>query len=98
MIDRSMTSMLTHKDALDQRLGGLKAPLLIVWGSNDGLIPLSVGQQMHALDAESELDVVEGCGHLAPATCSARVAKATVDFLKAEPAPAGGLRTLDKGR
>jgi pimeloyl-ACP methyl ester carboxylesterase len=54
--------------------------------------------QLHALDPQSELDILEGCGHLAPKTCSARVAAATADFLKANPAPMGQVRTLRKMR
>lgn len=69
-------------------------PLLIVWGSTDRLIPLQVGQQMHALDPRSELDIVEGCGHLEPSLCAARVAPAVADFLKSNPAPGGSIRTL----
>lgn len=96
VVDRSVQSMLTYKDAIDDRLPAIKEPLLIVWGSNDGLIPLEVGQKMHAMVPASELDIVEGCGHLAPATCPARVAEATAQFLKADVAPEGGERTLAK--
>jgi pimeloyl-ACP methyl ester carboxylesterase len=96
VVDRSMASMETGNDLLDARLGGLTQPLLIIWGSNDELLPLAIGQQMHALDPRSELDIVEGCGHLAPKTCSGRVAAATADFLKSNPAPAGGVRTLPR--
>jgi pimeloyl-ACP methyl ester carboxylesterase len=94
VVDRSMASMQTGKDLLDNRLSGLSEPLLIMWGSDDELLPLSVGQQMHALDPQSELDIVEDCGHLAPKTCSSRVAAATADFLKTKPAPTGGMRIL----
>ena len=80
--------------ALDAVLPTLPEPLLIVWGSTDQLIPLSVGRQMHALDPHSELDIVEGCGHLAPLLCAARVAPAVADFLKSDPPPEGGVRTL----
>jgi pimeloyl-ACP methyl ester carboxylesterase len=96
VVDRNVQSMLTQKDAVDDRLSGLKEPLLIVWGATDQLIPLAVGEKMHAMVPGSELDVIAGCGPLAPALCPARVAEATVAFLKAEPAPAGGTRTLDK--
>jgi pimeloyl-ACP methyl ester carboxylesterase len=94
VVDRSMASMLIGNELLDTRLSALTEPLLIIWGSDDGLLPLSLGQQMHTLDPQSELDIVEGCGHLAPKTCPARVASATADFLKANPAPSGGVHTL----
>ena len=89
VVDRSVASMETGKDLVDTKLGGLPEPLLIVWGSDDALLPLSVGEKMHELDPQSDLDVVEGCGHLAPRLCWKRVAAATAAFLKADPAPAG---------
>jgi pimeloyl-ACP methyl ester carboxylesterase len=98
VVDKEMAAMETGKDALDTRLAGLTQPLLIVWGSLDRLIPLSSGEAMHRLAPNSELDVVEGCGHLGPRTCSGREAAATADFLKANPAPAGLVRTLTKMR
>ncbi|MBW4037370.1 MAG: alpha/beta hydrolase [Acidobacteria bacterium] len=98
VVDRSVASMESGKDVLDGALGGLTEPLLIVWGSDDGLLPLCVGEKMHALDPRSELDVVEGCGHLAPKTCSRRVAAATASFLKANPAPVGGEQRLAKAK
>ena len=86
------------KDLLDGRLGSLKEPLLIVWGSDDQLLPLAVGEQMHELDPQSELDILQGCGHLAPKTCPDRAAAVTVDFLKENPPPTGGTYTLSRSR
>jgi pimeloyl-ACP methyl ester carboxylesterase len=98
VVDRSMASMEAGNDLLDARLSGFTAPLLIVWGSDDQLLPLSIGQQMHALDARSELDILKDCGHLAPKTCPDRAAAVTVDFLKENPAPTGGTYTLSQSR
>ena len=92
--DRSMAAMRTGKDLLDDRLPQLTEPLLIVWGSDDGMTPLASGRALHALVKASELDIVEGCGHLGPQRCAAREAAATADFLKSNPAPVGGERTL----
>jgi pimeloyl-ACP methyl ester carboxylesterase len=92
-IDRSFSSM-KESDLLEPTLPSLTEPLLIVWGADDHLIPLSVGQQMHQLVPKSELDIVAGCGHLAPHYCSARTASATANFLKANPVPSGSVRTL----
>ena len=72
----------------------LPEPLLIVWGSTDGLIPLPIGRAMQALDPNAELDIAEGCGHLAASRCAARVAPAVADFLRSDPPPRGGVRTL----
>lgn len=92
-VERGMQAF--PKDApADDLLPDLPEPLLIVWGSTDGLIPLAMGREMHALDPRSELDIVEGCGHLAPSLCAARVAPAVADFLKSNPVPEGEVRTL----
>jgi pimeloyl-ACP methyl ester carboxylesterase len=96
VVDRSMHSMESGGDLLDLKVGSLKEPMLIVWGSEDKLLPLDIGQELHRLVPQSELDVVQGCGHLAPKSCPARVIAATVDFLKANPAPSGGERSLKK--
>jgi hypothetical protein len=53
-----------------------------------------MGYKMHQLVPNSELDILAGCGHLAPNRCSSRAAQATADFLKANPVPAGSVRTL----
>ncbi len=95
VVDRGVQSMESGNDFVADRLGALTEPLLIVWGSDDELLPLATyGREMHTLDPRSELDIVEGCGHLAPKTCASRVAAATADFLKSSPAPMGGVRTL----
>ena len=92
--DKSVAAMGTGKDLLDARLPTLTQPLLIVWGSADQLTPLSAGKAMHGLVPTSELDIVEGCGHLAPLRCSSAVAGATADFFKSNPVPQGGVRTI----
>jgi pimeloyl-ACP methyl ester carboxylesterase len=92
-IDKNLSSF-KESDLLEPRLPTLPEPLLIVWGSDDHLIPLNIGEQMHQLVPNSELDILAGCGHLAPNRCSSRAASATADFLKANPAPSGTVRTL----
>jgi pimeloyl-ACP methyl ester carboxylesterase len=94
VIDRGVSSMLTGKSVVDKELPSLKEPMLIVWGKDDHLIPLSVGELMHTMVPTSELDILEGCGHLAANRCAGRAASATADFLKTNPAPQGSVRTL----
>jgi pimeloyl-ACP methyl ester carboxylesterase len=94
VIRRSMTAMTNGRDLLDFRLYQISQPMLIVWGARDDLIPLSVGESIHKSVPHSVLNVVEGCGHLAPAECPRPVIEGTVDFLKAQPAMHGGERTF----
>lgn len=81
VIQRSMHSMLTGLDLEDGRLGQLQMPVLIVWGGDDQIIPLSVGEQMHEAIPQSEMDVFEGCGHLGPVQCSGRIGPRMIGFL-----------------
>jgi len=94
VVGSNLASMTDGKNEMDERIGQLKAPLLIVWGDRDLLTPLAVGEAIHKRVPASELDVVQGCGHLAANVCSARVAKATEEFLKANPVPMGQVRQL----
>jgi pimeloyl-ACP methyl ester carboxylesterase len=94
VINRSMAAMTTGRDLLDFRLHGMQRPTLIVWGSRDDLIPLTTGKKMHELIPGSVLNVIEGCGHLAPLECSKPVVEGTVDFLRSEPAMQGGERVF----
>jgi pimeloyl-ACP methyl ester carboxylesterase len=94
VLKRSMTSMAGGRDLLDFRLHNISQPMLIVWGSEDELIPPSVGEKIHQSVPQSVLDIIDGCGHLAPAECARPVTAGTVEFLKAEPPMRGGEKTF----
>ena len=82
IIHRALDAMLTGKDATDAMLPQFKMRVLLVWGADDRIIPLSQGDDMHKLLPQSELDVFPGCGHLAPGGCAAQMAPAVVAFLQ----------------
>lgn len=84
VIHRALATMLQGGDATDELLPKLKMPVLIVWGQEDHIIPVSEGEKMHQLIPQSQLDVVAGCGHIAPNECADQIAPAVVDFLKAQ--------------
>jgi pimeloyl-ACP methyl ester carboxylesterase len=94
IVRRAVGSMVDGRDLLDFRLARLNRPTLIVWGSKDVLIPLSVGETMHRLIPHSSLDVIQGCGHLAPRQCTHSALTGTVDFLNALQPLEGIERTL----
>jgi pimeloyl-ACP methyl ester carboxylesterase len=94
VIRRSMSAMTSGRDLLDFRLYKISQPMLIVWGAEDKLIPLSVGKSIHQSVPHSVLDVVDGCGHLAPEECPRPVISGTVEFFKAEPPMRGGEKTF----
>ncbi len=82
VVKRAMASMLTRQDATDTILPQLKMPVLIVWGSEDHILPVTQAETMHRLMPQSELDIVPGCGHLAPKECTGQIGPALVAFEK----------------
>jgi len=86
VVRRSVQSMMTGDDLVDGKLSALTMPVLIGWGEEDRLIPLSVGYRLHTEILQSELDVYANCGHLAPGQCVGQVGPSVVDFLNAQPA------------
>ena len=48
---------------LEDKLAGLMNPTLLVWGKEDTVTPAWVGQKFHDLLPNSELVMVEECGH-----------------------------------
>ena len=97
VVHRSVQSMMTGQDLVDGKLGALTMPVLIGWGDQDKLIPLSVGYQLHKEILQSALDVYTGCGHLAPEVCVSQVGPSVVDFLNAQPARMATERQIPSG-
>ncbi len=48
---------------LRKHLHSIKAPTLLIWGKDDRITPSFVGEEFHQLIADSELHLVEKCGH-----------------------------------
>jgi pimeloyl-ACP methyl ester carboxylesterase len=82
VIHRAIGAMLTGKDATDKLLPCLKMPMLIAWGAEDRIFPLSQGEKMHSMVPQSELEAFPGCGHLAPGQCATQIGPKVVEFLK----------------
>ncbi len=98
VVGRSVKTFETRKEVMDAQLPHLDVPTLVNWGTEDLLIPLNVGKKTAALIPGANLNIFEGCGHLAPARCSEKVTPATVSFLTANPAPRGEVQTIAEPR
>ena len=81
VIRRALGTMLTGQDVTDNLLPHIQMPVLIVWGREDRITPLGLGQRMHALIPQSQLTVLDGCGHLAPSQCAAQASPQVLQFL-----------------
>jgi pimeloyl-ACP methyl ester carboxylesterase len=82
VIQRAVETMLTGRDATDELLPQLKMPVLIVWGAEDRVFPVSQAEKMHSLVPQSELEIFPGCGHLAPVQCAIQIGPKVVEFEK----------------
>lgn len=82
IIHRALASMLTGRDATDKLLPQIKMPVLIVWGALDHITPLSQGETIHRLVPQSQMEVVDGCGHLTPVQCADKIGPEVAQFLK----------------
>jgi pimeloyl-ACP methyl ester carboxylesterase len=81
VVDRSARSMFRGTDLLDGKLAALRMPTLIMWGKQDHLIPLSTGVALHQQIPQSSMEIFDGCGHLAPGQCAARIGPRLIEFL-----------------
>jgi len=81
VIERALSSMKLGTDVLDERFSSLKPPTLLIWGKQDRITPLTLGEAMHKAAPASVLEVFDGCGHIAFQTCAPRVAQTLLAFL-----------------
>jgi 2-hydroxy-6-oxonona-2,4-dienedioate hydrolase len=54
-------SALRHN--LREEIVEMKLPVCLIWGKEDSITPVFVGEEFHKLLPQSELNVVEHCGH-----------------------------------
>ena len=89
VIQRTLANMATGRELMNGKLGSVTMPVLIVWGKQDALTPLLVGQEMHREMPQSVLAILDSCGHIAPVECHERVLREMQSFLAANPPAAG---------
>ncbi|MSQ29910.1 MAG: alpha/beta hydrolase [Dehalococcoidia bacterium] len=68
-LNREMTARLAwrpymYSRALPHLLPAVQTPTLIVWGSDDRVVPLDCGRHYQELLPNARLEVIEGAGHL----------------------------------
>ena len=65
--NKAIRVVATAKSAVRHNLGDklhqIKAPTLLVWGREDAVTPLFVGEKFNELIAGSKLEIVDECGH-----------------------------------
>lgn len=56
-------SIIRGEDFLDEIVKTIKRPTLIIWGRQDGLVPLAEGERFNKDIAGSKMIVIDQCGH-----------------------------------
>jgi triacylglycerol lipase len=80
-INAFIDSMQKKEDTLDGRLGSIRTPTLVVWGAQDELTPIAIGNTFHEGISGSEMVSLDKCGHVPQAECSARFNDAVLQWL-----------------
>ena len=83
-IQRFIESIGRGEDVLDGKLGAIKHPTLIIWGREDGLTQLAMGQRFNKEIAGSQLFIIEKCGHVPQLEKPAEFNSALIKFLAAK--------------
>ena len=66
---------------IEKRLRLITAPVLLLWGENDRIMPRSYAATFAgAISGKTETKIISGAGHLAELDKPAEVAKAILDF------------------
>ena len=68
-------------ERLDDRLGKIKTPTLVVWGKQDKLIPMAMGERFAAGIAGAKLVSFDKCGHVPPVEKTEQFVTAVTAFL-----------------
>lgn len=65
----------------DTKLSSVRVPTLVLWGANDALLPLSMGERFHAGISGSKLIAIKECGHIPELEKPEEFNRALLDFL-----------------
>jgi pimeloyl-ACP methyl ester carboxylesterase len=87
-LNREMTFRIAWKPymynpTLPYLLGGVQTETLLVWGRQDAIVPVGVGEQYARAVPRSRLRVVEGAGHFLEMEQPEALAKLIVPFVQA---------------
>ena len=81
IVRRSMAWMLTERRTLEGKLGRVRMPVLLVWGTKDRIVPYALAAKMQREMPQAQLVTLDGCGHLGIVECRDRALPAIVRFL-----------------
>jgi pimeloyl-ACP methyl ester carboxylesterase len=71
-----------YTDEIQPRYGELDLPVLVLWGRNDGYIPVAKAHELSAAIPGAELRIVDGAGHLIQEDAPEQVVERLTPFLE----------------
>jgi pimeloyl-ACP methyl ester carboxylesterase len=71
-----------HNPRLPQHLRRIECPTLILWGKNDKLLPLKIGEYYAQQIPGARLEVFDQCGHMLPFEKTEPFVARTLEFLR----------------
>jgi pimeloyl-ACP methyl ester carboxylesterase len=80
-IRRVIDLFATGNQLEDAKLSSAHVPTLVVWGANDALLPLSMGERFHAGIGGSKLVSIKECGHIPELEKPEEFNRTVLDFL-----------------
>lgn len=81
-INSLIVSIKRSEDFLDGRLSAIRQPSLIIWGKQDGLLPLADGEKFDKEIPNSQLVVIDRCGHVPQVEKAIEFNAAVLKFLE----------------
>jgi len=71
-----------HNPRLPAHLRRVECPALVLWGREDRLLPLAIGQYYAQHLPHARLEVLDACGHMLPFEKSTRFVELTTEFVR----------------
>jgi abhydrolase domain-containing protein 6 len=82
---------LKSEDFLETHAAGIRVPVELVWGEEDGVLPLAYGQRLASLLPNARLHPLPRCGHMPQVHCPRELSRLLLNLLATslpkEPAP-----------
>lgn len=72
---------LRAEDFLDTKAGEIKVPVELIWGEEDGVLPLDYGRRLASLLPNARLHPLPRCGHMPQVHCPRELSRLLLDLL-----------------
>jgi pimeloyl-ACP methyl ester carboxylesterase len=70
---------------LSKRFGEISVPVLLLWGRQDRVVPLSIGQRLAHDLPHAQIEILERCGHIPPEELPEQSWQIVESFLEGNP-------------